>query len=339
MFKKATKKNRKVRMAISGASGSGKTMTALKIAESLATPIAVIDTERGSASLYCDKFDFSVVELTHFHPNYYIEAIKAAEAEGFKTIIIDSFSAAWYWELAEVDKSKSSFAGWKNVRPLERKLIDAILSLSVHVIVTMRSKTEYVIEKDGKNRNVPKKVGTTPVQATGVEYEFDIVGELDANNILTISKSRCAELSSRSFELPGQQVAEILKSWLSQIEPPKATEAQLTMLCTIANNNGLGIDTDLARIIKKYGYASKKDILREHVDSIKADLEKASNFVSLSQLEQLKQWRLSHKISEETVKQVLMEAGYSSPLSIPREDLQAVKDVILNRSLPTEIDF
>ena len=140
MFKKATKKDRKIRMALAGASESGKTTTALKIAINLALPVAVIDTERGSASLYSDKFDFDVCELQAHHPNEYIKAIKAAQDAGYKTIVIDSLSHAWYWELSEVDKGYNSFAGWKNVRPLERKLIDTILSVKAHVIVTMRSK-------------------------------------------------------------------------------------------------------------------------------------------------------------------------------------------------------
>ena len=90
MFKKATLANIKIRLALSGASGSGKTYSALAIASHLSSPIALIDTERGSASKYADKFDFDVCELTDFHPSRYIEAIQAAEQAGYSTIIIDS---------------------------------------------------------------------------------------------------------------------------------------------------------------------------------------------------------------------------------------------------------
>ncbi|MCD8487141.1 MAG: ATP-binding protein [Desertifilum sp.] len=215
MFKKATKAEIKIRLALSGASGSGKTFTALAIASHLGSNIALIDTEHGSASRYADLFDFQTCELTNHHPAKYIEAIQAAEAMGFDVIIIDSLSHAWFESL---NLAGGRFDGWKNVRPLERKLIDAMLGSRAHIIATMRSKTEYVVEdhinKEGKTVKAPKKIGTAPIQASGIEYEFDLAGEMDYNHVLTISKSRCPELSDRTFLNPGKEVAEILKTWV-----------------------------------------------------------------------------------------------------------------------------
>ena len=51
-FKKATKAAAKLRLGLIGPAGSGKTMTALRIAHGLGGRVAVVDTERGSASLY-----------------------------------------------------------------------------------------------------------------------------------------------------------------------------------------------------------------------------------------------------------------------------------------------
>ncbi len=216
MFKKATKANIKVRLALSGASGSGKTYSALAIASHLAQPIALIDTERGSASRYADKFDFDVCELNDFHPSRYIEAIQAAEQAGYGTIIIDSLSHAWYWELDAAGSQRNSFAGWKNVRPLERKLIDCLIGCRAHVIATMRTKTEWVIETNSKGKAEPRKVGTTPIQTSSIEYEFDIAGEMNQQHILTVTKSRCSELADKTFLNPGQEVAVILNEWIGQ---------------------------------------------------------------------------------------------------------------------------
>lgn len=220
MFKKATKSQIKIRLAVSGASGSGKTFSALSIASYLGNSIALIDTEHGSASRYADKFQFDVCELDNHHPGQYIEAIQAAERAGYEVVIIDSLSHAWFSELELAGKK---FDGWKDVRPLERKLIDAMIGCKSHVIVTMRSKTEYVMEeytgKDGKTRVAPKKIGTAPVQTSGIEYEFDVAGEMNHEHILTISKSRCSELTDRTFLNPGREVAEILKSWMQGAEP------------------------------------------------------------------------------------------------------------------------
>jgi AAA domain len=216
MFQKATKEKIKVRLAISGASGAGKTYSSLAVATHLAKPIALIDTERGSSKKYADKFDFDVCELTDFHPARYIETITAASDAGYATIIIDSLSHAWYWELDAVDSQRNSFAAWKDVRPLERKLIDTIVSCRSHIIATMRSKTEWVIETSNKGKASPRKVGTTPIQTASIEYEFDIAGEMSQQHILTITKSRCFELTDKTFLNPGKDLAAILNEWIGQ---------------------------------------------------------------------------------------------------------------------------
>ena len=191
MFKRATKSQIKIRLALSGAAGSGKTFSALAMASQLGTRIALIDTERGSASRYADLFNFDVCELDNHHPAKYIDAIKAAESAGYEVIIIDSLSHAWYAELELVDQAKNSFAAWKDVRPLERRLLDTIVRCNSHIIATMRSKTEWdTSQKDANGKMKPVKIGTPAIQTSGIEYEFDIAGELSAEHILWISKSR-----------------------------------------------------------------------------------------------------------------------------------------------------
>jgi hypothetical protein len=219
MFKPATKSNLKIRLALSGSAGSGKTYSALAIASDISKNLAVIDTERGSASRYADLFQFDVCELDNHHPAKYIEAIKSAEAAGYEIIIIDSLSHAWYAELELAGTNRgggSSFDGWKNVRPLERKLLDAIVSSRCHIIATMRSKTEWdTTQRDSNGKMKPTKIGTAPIQTSGIEYEFDIAGELSAEHILYISKSRCPELQDTSWLKPGLELAQALKNWMS----------------------------------------------------------------------------------------------------------------------------
>ncbi len=233
-FKKATKENLKLRLALSGASGSGKTFSALSIASHLGNRIAVIDTERGSASKYADLFNFDTCELTNYHPAKYIEAIQSAEAMGYEIIILDSLSHAWF---SELELAGGRFDGWAKVRPLERKLIDAMIGSKCHIIATMRSKTEWLIEenqKNGKASYSPKKIGTSPIQASGIEFEFDVAGELDYTHILTISKSRCPAITDKTYLNPGKEFASELQAWLatsqeSQTVTDKSVEAQLTV--------------------------------------------------------------------------------------------------------------
>src|SRR5919198_1227105 len=90
-FKKATRTQAKARIALAGPSGSGKTYTAMLLAQELGTRIALIDTERGSASKYAGEAgmpEFDVVALESFSPAHYIEAIQAAEAAGYEGLII-----------------------------------------------------------------------------------------------------------------------------------------------------------------------------------------------------------------------------------------------------------
>ena len=219
MFRRATKSQIKLRLSLSGAAGSGKTFSALAIASHLSKKIAVIDTERGSASRYADFFNFDVCELSNHHPSQYIEAIQAAAAAGYETIIIDSLTHAWFAELELVDRAKNSFTAWKDVRPLERKLLDTITSCQCHIIATMRSKTEWDTSqtdpKTGKMK--PTKIGTAPIQTSGIEYEFDIAGELSQDHILYISKSRCPQLADQSFLKPGKDFAYALRAWMGEV--------------------------------------------------------------------------------------------------------------------------
>lgn len=222
-FERATKTQSRLRMALIGPSGSGKTYSALSIAKHLGSRIAVIDTERGSASKYADEFEFDCLELATFAPQNFIEAIQAADAAGYDVLVIDSLSHAWIGKGGsleqhdkEVDKQKvkNSFTAWREVTKNHSALIDAILQSRCHVIGTMRSKTAHVQEEEN-GRKVVRKIGMEAIQRDGMEYEFDVVGDLDWSHKLTISKTRCRKLDGEVIEKPGREIAEVLKRWLS----------------------------------------------------------------------------------------------------------------------------
>jgi len=243
-FKKAVKRNAKLRMALAGIAGSGKTYTGLTIGTALAegNPLALIDTEHGSASKYADQFCFDVLELTNFHPNSYIDAIHEAEQAGYAVLIIDSLSHAWNGtggalELVESiarrvgaqrKKEPNSFNAWGEVTPLQNKLIDTILGSSMHIIATMRSKTEYVVETiNGKS--TPRKVGMAPIQRADVEYEFDISADMDVSNTMIIQKSRCGVLSGQVIDKPDASLATIIGDWLDGEPLPEPTQQQVAI--------------------------------------------------------------------------------------------------------------
>lgn len=232
-FKKAVKHEAKLRMALAGPAGSGKTYSALAIATALADggKIAVIDTERGSASLYADIFDFDVIELTTFHPDLYIQAIKEAEREGYAVIVIDSLTHAWngiggLLELHDraTKKSGNSYTAWSDITPIQNRFIDSMLGSTMHVITTMRSKTDYIMTQDAGNKTKIQKVGMAPIQRDGMDFEFTVFGELDLSHNLSISKTRCPLLTDLVFNKPGEDIAGILREWLKGV--PASAQAE-----------------------------------------------------------------------------------------------------------------
>lgn len=229
LFRKAVKSRAKARVGIIGPSGSGKTYTALKIASGLGGKIAVIDTEFGSASKYAQEFDFDVCELTNYDPRNYIDAIKVAGDAGYDVIIIDSLSHAWASEggvLDMVEKLKAKYKGnkwaaWNEVTPIQNQLTNAMLRSPAHIIATLRSKMDYVQTKDEKGSTVIRKVGMAPIQREGLEYEFDVIGDMDLAHNWVISKTRCHALDNAVIPKPGEDVAQVLNEWLSDGADPQ----------------------------------------------------------------------------------------------------------------------
>lgn len=224
MFKKATKHPSKLRMALVGPSGSGKTFTALRIATAMGSRVALIDTEHGTSAAYADLFDFDMMAMDSFHPSLYAQAIREAEQQGYDVVIVDSLSHAWTGrngalelvdKAAKRNKTHSTATAWRDVTPLHNALVETILRANIHVIVTLRAKTKYVLEQDEKGKAQVKKVGLEAVQREGLEYEFDVVADLDLDNNLVISKARCPDLSRRVFPEAGPEVAEMLTRWLT----------------------------------------------------------------------------------------------------------------------------
>jgi hypothetical protein len=225
-FQKATKKKAKLRMALVGPSGAGKTYTALAIATSLGQRVALIDTERGSASKYAgDPFQFDALDLETFAPQQYIDAIEAAAKAGYEVLVIDSLTHAWSGvggaleqvdSIAKRSQSKNTFAAWRDVTPQHNALINAIIRAPMHVLVTMRAKTEYVMEKDERTgRTTPRKIGIQPDQRSGMEYEFDVVGDVDVDHNFMVSKTRCKALDGKVYRHAGADVASLLATWLT----------------------------------------------------------------------------------------------------------------------------
>lgn len=231
-FRPASKAGRKARLSIQGMSGSGKTWTGLSIAHGLSEgrKFAVIDTEKGAASLYAGigGIQFDSCPMDRYDPRDLIRVLDAAAQAGYPTVFVDSLSHFWKGTdgtLDQVEKASSryggnKFAGWKDGTPLQNDMVAAILAYPGHVVASMRSYTEWVLEP-GKS---PKRVGTRPEQRKGIEYEFDVAVAMDLDNRLEVLKSRCPALNRAVIERPNgaRDIAGPLLAWLAA--EPAATE-------------------------------------------------------------------------------------------------------------------
>jgi hypothetical protein len=299
MFKKATRKQSKLKLALTGPSGSGKTMSALRLATGIVGPngkIAVIDTENGSASLYANSFNFDVCEV---HPPYTVEAyqkaVDAAETAAYDVIIIDSISHQWAGEggLLELKEqmdargnggSKNGFANWGAITKKHEAFKSTLLHSPAHIITTMRSKQEYVLQ-DLNGKQVPKKVGLAPIQRDGLEYEMTVVFDIAMNHEAEASKDRTNLFNGKFFQVT-EEIGRQLKEWLDSGEkvqtPAKRPEPQSTGVypnpASIAKESRKVSEAQLKRL-----FAIQKNTAWTHED-IKFTLKERFNLESTKDL-------------------------------------------------------
>lgn len=273
-IKKASKKRLKLRLAIDGASGSGKTESALKIATGLAEKtgdqIVVIDTEQESSGLYSDKYDFHVIALDPpYTPERFIEAIKLAEENKFGIIVLDSSSHEWMGEggcLEIVDSiGGNSYTAWRKVTPRHNKFINAMLTSSSHIIATMRSKTDYETGSDSKGRMTIQKQGTKAVQRDGVDYEFTLVFSLNQNHLAVATKDRTS-LFDGMDHIPTEETGAKLHEWLNSSNAEMPTEEEL------AEVNGLidKVPAEKQQKMKNYLETATRQEVQTLIKTLKA---------------------------------------------------------------------
>lgn len=262
----ATRKGQYLRLALDGPTGAGKTFTALEIATALGERVVVVDTERGSSHLYAGLFEFDVVEWAPpYDPDEFCDAVPQLAAD-YDVVILDSASHFWNAEggvLEIVDRAAqksrgNSYAGWKEGTPAQDRLVDSWLTMNAHVIVTMRSKMEYIlVEKKGKM--VPEKVGMAPVQRGGVEFEFTIIGDVDLDHAMTVTKSRCDLVADKVY-LKGEapKFAETMLEWMGEAEPFAVAEQLegISALCDSVIDAALRLEMKRA-IAARWGLPSR----------------------------------------------------------------------------------
>lgn len=217
-FAKATRKQIKLKLAITGAAGSGKTYSALRLACGMGAKVAMLDTENGSASLYSDRFNFDVMDIRPpFTHEKFINGVKDAVDAGYDVLVIDS--ASHFWEGILEYKSKldarggNSYTNWADAGKQFKGILDAVLHSNIHVVCCMRSKMEYIIETNEKGKQAPRKVGLAPIMRDGITYEFTTVWDIDAAHNAQTSKDRTGLFTDAIEQITEDHGKKLLK-WL-----------------------------------------------------------------------------------------------------------------------------
>ncbi len=252
-LRKSERKRAKIKMALQGSAGSGKTMSSLLLAKGLTNgnleKVAIIDTENGSANLYAHLGAYNVLALqAPFTPEKYIEAISVCEDAGMECIILDSISHCWDELLDFHSKlAGNSFTNWNKVTPRLNSFIQKMLQSNCHIIATMRTKQDYVLnQKDGKY--VPEKVGLKAVQRDGVDYEFTLVFDIDIKHNAVSSKDR-TELFKNTIEFQiSEDTGRRILDWCNE-----GVETPASSIREVANkiNNAESI-AELEQLYKQY---------------------------------------------------------------------------------------
>ena len=309
MFKKAERKQAKLRLALSGPAGSGKTTGALMIAKGLGGKIAVLDTERGSASLYSDKFDFDVVELSPpYTPERYIEVVEAAQKAGYDILIIDSMTHEWNGpggclelneQIARTKFRGNVWSAWNETTPRHRKFVDSILAANLHIIATMRSKTETIQTENGAGKKVVQKVGMKTEQRDGMDYEFTVVLDLTVDGHTALASKDRTRLFNDPFVIT-EDTGRMLANWLNmgksfedqakdaaKMNNNSITSAQSSALMAyLTKRHGNNRDAYLAELSSFFGreISSSRELTRDDVseflDAINRPQQEIGNDVS-----------------------------------------------------------
>lgn len=287
MFTKVERQKAKARIALTGVSGAGKTVSALLLAYGITedwNKVAVIDTEHERARFYANREDLGIGEFLYcpvcppYTPDKYIQAVK----EGYKhvgsdgVVIIDSLSHAWNGEGGVLSirdtiakrSGQNSFTAWNEAGNYQNRLIDSILSLDCHTIITLRVKMEYSLQTDEKGKTKPVKLGLAPVQREDTEYEFDIVLSIGRDHTATASKDTTFLDDFNGVITP--ELGKELKKWLNEGKEPEHCE---TCGAVIRSAKGLLANQIIERSQKTYGKKLCMDCCVEEAKLLKEQQE------------------------------------------------------------------
>lgn len=204
IFRPAARENVALLIGLSGASGSGKTFTAMRLAHGIAgaQPFAVIDTEAGRAKHYADRFRFDHGELAPpFRPAAYADAIAAADAAKYPVIVVDSMSHEWAgdggildWQEDELQRMAGDdwkkreackMAAWIKPKMAHKQFVQRLLQIHAHLLLCFRAEPKIeMVRGEGGKMEIREKQSLTGLHGWIPICEKNLPYELTASFLL-----------------------------------------------------------------------------------------------------------------------------------------------------------
>lgn len=221
-YTKAVRHKVKLKIALIGSSGSGKTYSALRVARGIAGEtgrIALLDTENDRGLYYADEFEYDHDTLTApYTPERYIQKIDEAVRADYDVLIIDSISHEWSGvggclEMVDKLQGKNNYTKWGQITPRHNAFIEKVIQSPIHIIVTIRGKDQYVLEQDDRGKQVPKKVGLGGIQRDGIEYEYTLTFLIDRDTHIATAQKDNTHIFDSRFEMLTEDHGVLFREW------------------------------------------------------------------------------------------------------------------------------
>jgi hypothetical protein len=277
-IKKASRELVFSKIALMGASGSGKTYSALRLAKGMSESLQkvlgksdiktlMLNTETSRGLYYANEFDYDIANIDPPHtPEKYVEAIYDAVKLGYDILILDSSSHEWEGSggcLAIQQLLGGKYQDWAKVTPRHNAFIEAIAESPIHIIATMRGKDQYEMEKTDGNKATVRKLGIGAKQREGFEYEFSLTLLLDQqDNFAQTQKDNTHLFETRGRFLITEKDGVDIVAWANSgsgytpsvrnkpgIEPIAALKAEIIQIC---KDLGGKKNSDVMKVLMEY---------------------------------------------------------------------------------------
>ena len=304
VFKQAKKEAVGLLIGLVGASGSGKTYSAMRLASGIVgkgNRFAVIDTEARRALHYADMFEFDHCELgSPFRPDNYANAIQAADKAGYKAIVVDSVSHEWAgeggildWQEEELTRmagddyrkrESCKMAAWIKPKMSHKQMVQRLLQVNSHLILCFRAEEKTKMEKDanGKMQIIP--IGWQPVCSKELPYELTVSFLLTADKPGIPQPIKLQEQHKIMFpsgKLLCEESGVLVTEWAAgSVKKPEVTPDRYPQCTTLEQQTtltGIIIDkgVELDKFLKYMGVTDLAEISSE-------DYKKALNALKLA---------------------------------------------------------